>query len=239
MATYDLEQQEQLDQLKAFWKQYGNLITWLLVAALGAYAAWTGYLYWQQQRAQGAGGLYEELDRAATAGDGAKVNQALADLKAKYAGTTFAEHGALLAARAAVSRKAPADANAALQWLIQDGKNPDLVAVARLRLAGQLMDDKKYDEALKVVSAEMPPEFAAAAADRRGDILVAQNKKDEAVKAYQEAYKSMPEDLEYRRFIEGKLTVLGQAPASSTVGTVSPMMQSLPPSLPPGLVPNR
>jgi predicted negative regulator of RcsB-dependent stress response len=239
MATYDLEQQEQLDQLKAFWKQYGNLITWLLVLVMGAYAAWTGYLYWQQQRAQGAGGLYEEMDRAAAAGDGAKVTQALADLKAKYAGTTFAEQGALLAARAAVSRKAPADAAAALQWLIQDGKNPDLVAVARLRLAGQWMDDKKYDEALKLVSAEMPAEFAGAAADRRGDILVALNKKDEAVKAYQEAYKAMPEELEYRRFVEGKLTVLGQAPEGATAGQVSPMMQSLPPSLPPGLVPNR
>ncbi len=237
MATYDLEQQEQLDQLKAFWKQYGNLITWLLVLALSAYAAWTGYLYWQQQRSQGAGGLYEEMDRAAASGDGAKVTQAMADLKAKYAGTTFAEQGALLAARAAVARKAPADATAALQWLIQDGKNPDLVAVARLRLSGQLMDDKRFDEALKVVSAELPPEFAAAAADRRGDILVAQNKKDEALKAYKEAYLAMPEDLEYRRFVEGKLTALGQAPEDGAAAKVSPLMQSLPPSLPPGLVP--
>lgn len=69
MATYDLEQQEQLDQVKHFWKQYGNLITWVLVLALGAYAAWTAYLYWQQKRAIAATGLYEELDRAAASGN--------------------------------------------------------------------------------------------------------------------------------------------------------------------------
>ncbi len=238
MATYDLEQQEQLDQLKAFWKQYGNLITWLLVAALGAYAAWTGYLYWQQQRAQGAGGLYEELDRAATAGDGAKVNQAFADLRDKYAGTTFAEHGALLAARSAVDRKKLDEATADLQWLVKEGKSADLVAVARLRLAGVLMDNKQYDEALKAVSAELPAEYAAAAADRKGDILYALNKKDEAGKAYLVAYKGLGEELEYRRFVEGKLTALGLAPEHGA-NTVSPLAQGLPVGLPPGLAPAR
>ena len=41
MATHlDLEEQEQLDQLKAFWKQYGNLVSWVLIVVLGGYAAW-------------------------------------------------------------------------------------------------------------------------------------------------------------------------------------------------------
>jgi predicted negative regulator of RcsB-dependent stress response len=238
MATYDLEQQEQLDQLKHFWKQYGNLITWLLVAALGAYAAWTGYLYWQQQRAQGAGGLYEELDRAAAAGQADKVKQALADLKAKYAGTTFAEQGALLAARSASAGKKSDDAIAALQWLVREGKSPDLVAVGRLRLAGLLMDNKQYDEALKTLSADLPAEYAAAVADRKGDILFAQNKKDEAGKAYQDAFKAMPEDLEYRRFIEGKLTALGQAPAAPAA-KVAPVNPGQAADMPPGLAPTR
>ena len=48
MATHlDLEEQEQLDQLKAFWKRWGNLITWLLIAVLGAYAAWNGWNLWR------------------------------------------------------------------------------------------------------------------------------------------------------------------------------------------------
>ncbi|MEY4765066.1 MAG: hypothetical protein RI907_1739 [Pseudomonadota bacterium] len=237
MATYDLEQQEQLDQLKAFWKQYGNLITWLLVLALVGYASWTGYLWWQQKQSAGAGALYEELDRAAAAGDATKANQAWADLQSKYPGTTFAQQGALLAARADLARKANGDAILALQWLIKEGKSPDLVAVGRLRLAGIFMDDKKFDEAAKVLEAEFPVEYAAAVADRKGDVLFGQGKKDEAVNAYQTAYKGMADDIEYRRFIEGKLTALGRSPEGTTVAKVNPLMQALPPTLPPGMVP--
>jgi predicted negative regulator of RcsB-dependent stress response len=234
MATYDLEQQEQLDQFKHFWKQYGNLITWVLVLALGGYAAWTGYQYWQQQRATGAGGLYEELDRAAQMGDVTKVNQAFGDLKSKYAGTTFADQGALLAARAGVEKQKPDQAKAALQWLVENGKNKDLVAVGRLRLAGMQMDAKQFDEALKTLSVDLPPEFAPLAQDRTGDIYMAQGKKDEATKAYQAAWKGLDAAVEYRRFVEGKLTALGLPPAPPAP---TPAVPRLPVGVPPGAVP--
>jgi predicted negative regulator of RcsB-dependent stress response len=221
MATYDLEQQEQLDQVKQFWKQYGNLITWVLVLALGAYAAWTGYLYWQQQRAQGAGGLYEELDRAASADDAAKVAQAFTDLRDKYAGTTFSEQGALLAAKVAIDHHQRDAAMADLHWLVDHGKNVNLVAIARLRLAGVLMDGKQYDEALTALDAGLPAEYTPLVEDRRGDIYLAQGKKPEAIKAYRAAWEQMPASLEYRRFIEGKLTALGQAPTPALAPTTS------------------
>lgn len=230
MATYDLEQQEQLDQVKHFWKQYGNLITWVLVLALGGYAAWTGYLYWQRERAVGAGGLYEELDRAAMAGDADKAARAFGDLKARYAGTTFTEQGALLAAKVAVDRQKTDQGKAALQWLVDNGKNANLVAVARLRLAGIQMDAKQHEEALKTLGAEMPEEYAALVADRRGDVLLAQGKKDEAAKAFEQAWKAMDTKVEYRRFVEGKLTALGHAPAPSA-NPVAPA------GMPPGLAP--
>jgi predicted negative regulator of RcsB-dependent stress response len=236
MATYDLEQQEQLDQFKHFWKQYGNLITWTLVAVLGAYAAWTGYLYWQQQRSQGAGGLYEELDRAASANQIDKTQQAFTDLKSKYAGTTFAEQGALLAAKTAADASKTDQAKASLQWLIESGKNANLVAIARLRLAGLQMDAKQFDEALKTLSATVPAEFSALAEDRRGDVYLAQGKKDEAAKAFLAAWKSLDETIEYRRFIEGKLTALGQAPTPPKA-PVSPEAKGASAGLPPGLAP--
>ncbi len=236
MATYDLEQQEQLDQFKHFWKQYGNLITWLLVLVLGAYAAWTGYLYWQQKRAAAAAGLYEEMDRAALASNADKVAQAFADLKANYAGTTFAEQGALLAAKAASELGKPENAKAALQWLVDSGKNANLVSVARLRLAGMQMDAKQYDEALKTLNADVVAEFAPLAADRRGDVLLAQGKKDDAAKAYLEAWKGLDATVEYRRFVEGKLTSLGQSPVMAD-NKVSPTGQAVSAGLPPGIAP--
>lgn len=215
MATYDLEQQEQIDQAKHFWKKYGNLITWTLVIVLAAYAAWTGYLYWQNDRATKAAALYEELDRAALSADVDKTTRVFDDLKA-HAGATYTEQGALLAARVQADAGKTDQARASLQWLVDNGKNEDLVAVARLRLAGLLLDAKQYDAALKLVDAgPLPAEFQALADDRRGDILSAQGKKAEAVKAYQAAYKAMDPAVEYRRFIEGKLTALGKAPAAT------------------------
>lgn len=217
MATYNLEQQEQLDNAKHLWKRYGNLVTWVLVIALGGYAAWTGYLYWQNEKATKAGGLYEELDRSVLAGDADKIARVFNDLKSQYAGTTFAEQGALLAARALADAGKGDQAQASLQWLADNGKNEDLVAVARLRLAGLLLDAKKYDEALKLVDAKLPEEFKPLADDRRGDILASQGKKAEALKAYQAAWKAMDAKVDYRRFIEGKLTALGEPPAPSVV----------------------
>ena len=212
MATFDLEQQEQIDQFKHFWKQWGNLITWLLILVLGGYAAYMGYQYWERERATGAASLYEELDRAVQAGNVDKVGLAFNDLKDKYAGTTFAEQGALLAARASAERQKPDQGKAALQWLVDHGKNENLVAVGRLRLAGMQMDAKQFDEAIKTLGASLPDEFVPLADDRRGDILMAQGKKDEAIKAYQAAWKGLGADVEYRRFVDGKLTALGQAP---------------------------
>ena len=215
MATYDLEQQEQLDQFKHFWNTYGNLITWALVAVVGAYAGWTGYQYWQNERGTKAATLFEELDRANVRVEADKVNRIFADMKDHYAGATYTEHGALLTAQFQVARNKPEEARATLQWLIDNGKTPSLVAVGRLRLAAVLLDLKKYDEALKLVDADVPEEFKPLVADRRGDILQAQGKKDEALKAYQAAFKDMDPTVDYRRFIEGKLTALGAPPAIS------------------------
>jgi predicted negative regulator of RcsB-dependent stress response len=215
MATYDIEQQEQLDQVKHFWKQYGNLITWLLVLALGAYAAWTGYTYWQQKRAVAATGLYEELDRSAGVSDVDRVLQIFSDLKGNYAGTALAEQGALLTAKVASQRK-PEQAIAALQWLAENGKNPSFVDVARLRLAGMQMDAKQYDQALKTLDSGLSEEFKPLADDRRGDIYRAQGKTDDAMKAYKLAWEKLDSSVEYRRFIEGKLTALGDSPMPLT-----------------------
>ena len=93
MATHlDLEEQEQLDALKHFWNKWGNLITWVLIAVLGAYAAWNGWQYWQRRQAAMAAVLYDEIDRAAKAGDTTRVERALVDMKDKYGGTTYAAY---------------------------------------------------------------------------------------------------------------------------------------------------
>ncbi|MEO8298472.1 MAG: tetratricopeptide repeat protein [Burkholderiales bacterium] len=218
MAHLDLEEQEQLDQLKHFWRRYGNLVTWTLVLVLTAYAAWNGWQAWQRNQAAAASGMYAELERAALAGDADRAGKVFADLKDKYPRTTFAEQGGLLAAKAQLDKGQRDAGRASLGWVAEQAGEAEYRAIARLRLAAVLLDDKKPDEALKQLAGDFPKSFQALAADRRGDALQAQGKPAEAVTAYQEAYKALDERLDYRRVVDAKLMALGAATAASGAG---------------------
>jgi predicted negative regulator of RcsB-dependent stress response len=217
MASHlDLEEQEQLDQLKAFWKQYGTLITWVLILALGGYAAWNGWNLWQRDQGAKAGSLYDELDRAAREGDADRATRIFADMKERYPRATFTHQAGLVAARTAAEKGQRDAAKAGLAWVAEHAGEDEYRSIARLRLAGMLLDDKKYDEAMKLVDAVGSPQFAALAADRRGDILLAQGKADEAKAAYQKAWDAMDAKVDYRRVVEAKLNVLGATRAAAS-----------------------
>ena len=214
MATHlDLEEQEQLDALKHFWKQWGHWITWALIVALAAYAGWNGWQYWQRRQATLASALYEEIDRAAQTGDVARVERALADMKDRYGGTVYAAHGALLAARTFNDKDKGPEARAALAWVAEKAPLDALQAVARLRLASLQTGDKAYDEALKTLAANFPESLAPLAADRRGDVLLLQGKRKEAAVEFGKAYQGLDAEAgEYRRLIGYKLNALGIDP---------------------------
>lgn len=218
MAHLDLEEQEQLDQLKQFWKQYGNLITWALVVVVAAYAGWNGWQYWQRRQAAQATALYEEVERFAASGDAARLDRALADMKDKYGRTAQAQQAALLVAAVHATAGRQDAARAALQWVADEAGDEGYKALARLRLAGLLLDSKSYDEALKQLSGNFPAQFAALVADRRGDIYLAQGKKSEAGAEYQKAWRGLEEDNSYRRVVDVKLAALGLSPAAAPAG---------------------
>ncbi|MCG2593691.1 tetratricopeptide repeat protein [Ramlibacter sp. XY19] len=205
----DLEEQEQLDELKHFWNQWGNLITWLLIAVLGSFAAWNGWQYWQRTQAAKASQLYDEVDRAAAGGDTARLQQAVKDIQDKFGGTTYAPQAALLAAKVLADKGQLDAAKADLQWVANEAKDEGYQAVARLRLAGLQAEAKAYDEALKTLSASMPKDFEPLAADRRGDIYNLQGKRDQARAEYTKAWQGMSTAADYRGLVEVKLTSLG------------------------------
>lgn len=213
--AYDLEEQEQIETLKSWWKQYGNLITWLLIAALGAYAAWSGWNYYQRSQAAQAGQLYDEINRAVAAKDTARVLRGAADMRDKFSRTAYAEMAALTAAKAAFDANDLNGAKAQLQWVVDSGRDEEYRALARIRLAGVLLDEKAYDEGLKVLSADVPVAFAGALADRRGDLLMAQNKVAEARAAYQEALQKSDAKSPGRQLIQLKLDAIGGAKAAT------------------------
>jgi predicted negative regulator of RcsB-dependent stress response len=220
MATHlDLEEQEQLDQLKAFWKQYGNLITWLLVVVLGAFAAWNGWNLYQRDQAAKAGALFDELEQAAQHGDSERATRIFADMQSRYPRATFTQQGGLLAARVAADKGQHDAARASLAWVAEHAGEDEYRAIARLRLAGLFLDAAKYDDALKQLDAVDSPQFAALVADRRGDVLLAEGKTAEAQAAYQKAWSAMDPKTDYRRLVEAKLNLLGVQPAASAASS--------------------
>jgi len=216
MATpLDLEEQEQLDELKHFWKTYGNLISWLLIVVMGGYAAWNGYGYWQRSQSAKASALYDEVERAVGVGDVARVERSLADMKDKFGGTLYAQQAALLAAKTFQQKDKPEQAQAALTWVAEKSSDESYAQIARLRLASLLLQSKSYDDALQRLSKPFATAFAPLAADLRGDVLNAQAKPQEAIAAYRDAWQQLEDTNEYRRLVEAKLNALGVDPKAS------------------------
>ncbi len=219
MASHlDLEEQEQLDQLKAFWKRWGNLITWLITAALAAFAAWQGWNWYQRDQAAQASAMYDEFDRAVSAQDLDKATAAAGDLKARFASTGFAAQAGLQVARLQLDKGKADDAKQSLTWVAEQGSESAYRDLARLRLAGLQLDAKAYDDALKTLDAIKSTEFSALVADRRGDALLLQDKRDAAKAEYQKALAGLEKTQDYRRIIEAKLATLGVPTAVETTG---------------------
>ena len=211
-AHLDLEEQEQLDQLKAFWAKWGNLLTWVLIAVLAAYAAWNGWNYWQRRQALQASALFEELERASKAGDHARVERAFADMRAQQPKAALTAQGAFLFAKSQVDLGKPDAARAALEHVAASSGDEGHQALARLRLAALLIEAKNLDAALAQLNAKAPAPFMPLFDDRRGDVLALQGKHQEAVAAYRSAWKALEDRSDYRRLVEVKLVALGIDP---------------------------
>lgn len=222
MATHlDLEEQEQLDQLKAFWKQYGNLITWAITLVLAGFAAWNGWNWWQRDQAVKASAMYEELDRALQAGDADKAGRVFGDLKERYPKTTYTAQAAMQSAKLQYDKGQGDAARAGLAWAADNAGEEEYRDLARLRLAGLQMEAKQYAEAAKTLDAIKLPDFTALQADRRGDLFVLQAKPELARAEYQKAYAAMNNKQDYRRLIEAKLATLGVASADAAASGAS------------------
>lgn len=210
MANHlDLEEQEQLDQLKHFWKQYGNWITWGLIVVLGAVAAWNGFQLWQRNQSTQAAAMFDEVEKVTKAGDPQKAERAFSDMKARFASTVYTQQAALLVAKMNHEAGKPDVSKGILQWLADHAADKGYASIARLRLSALLIESKSYDEALKVLGSGVTDEFSALVDDRRGDIFVLQGKNADAKAAYQKAYTTFESQSEYRRLVGIKLSALG------------------------------
>jgi len=210
--AYDLEEQEKLDALRAWWERYGVLCTSLVVVVVASMLGWRGWQWYQEHQATQAMAYFEALQtEAARAGQdsAARIQAASATLREQFPDSGYASRGALIAAKALQDRDDLEQARAQLSWLAQT--NSALAPLARLRLAGILLAQQQYDQALAQLD-DAPAAFAALYADRRGDVLYAQGKMQQARSAWQQALQAFEaqSDASAAQILQLKIDALGE-----------------------------
>lgn len=209
--AYDIEQQESISALKAWFEENG---TWIIGGALlvvAVVAGGWGWRWYQQRESAAASALYEQYQQAVVAKDAGKARDLAGTLVQQHTSSAYATLAALAQARASLEAGDAAAAKAQLQWVIDKSGNAELAALARVRLAGVLLDEKAYDEGLALLQADPPAAFAAEFSDRRGDLLLAQGKAAEARGAYAKALEQVTAQSPLRSVIQTKLDALPAA----------------------------
>jgi predicted negative regulator of RcsB-dependent stress response len=210
MAAYDLEEQEQIATLKAWWNQYGNLVAIALLLVALVVAGWSGWRWYRASQAANAAQGYAELLVAVRANDTKKVGELAGTLSSRFGGSNYAVLGMLLSAKQHFVAGDAKTAKAQLDWVIANARDPELATVARLRLANVLIDMKAYDEALKALEAPHEKAFAGLVAATRGDVLAAKGAKPEARAAYAAALEQLDkDDAAMRQQVQLRLDALG------------------------------
>jgi len=213
MANHlDLEEQEQLDELKHFWSKYGNVISSVLVVVVVCLAGWNGYQYWQRSQAAQAAVMFDEMNKSLASGDVTKAERTFNDMRERYARVTYTQQAGLALAKMAADAGKADVAKASLQWVAEKSSDEGYAAIAQLRLANVLLDAKQLPEALKALDGVKGENFAALVADRRGDVFLLQGQREQAKTAYLSAYKAFDDRSQYRNLVRVKLNALGAEP---------------------------
>ena len=211
MSNIDLQEQEQLDALKAWWKDNSKWIITVLAVAIVGYAVMAYWKSYQGKQAAEAATLYSEVLKQIASNDPKRINDSVAVLVSKYRGTAYASRAQLLAVQANVQAKDFTQAKSQLEWVIAHASENALQDTARLKLSSILLDEKKFDEALKLLDATHPEAFVGLYSDLKGDVLAAQGKTEDARAAYKLALDKMDSKSSYRNLIQLKLDGLGTA----------------------------
>ncbi|HXZ95670.1 MAG TPA: tetratricopeptide repeat protein [Burkholderiales bacterium] len=206
---YDLQEQEQIDALKAWWKENRRAVIFTVIAAVAGATGVQAWRYNQQTKAQEAAGLYSALQQLVPQNNTKKIHEAAAFIIEKFSSTPYAPRAALIAAKADYQAADMQGAKAQLQWVIDHAAEDELKDIARLRLAAMLLDEKNYTQALQLLEGKHSPAYDVFFSDLKGDVLVAQGKPFEARSAYQAALSQIDKKSAYRQLIQIKLEALG------------------------------
>jgi predicted negative regulator of RcsB-dependent stress response len=211
MAVYNPEEQENIEQLKSWWETYGTLVVVVVAVFIASIAGTQAWNYYKKQKTEQAVELYDSLLQVRGSGDTRKISDAAGLVMESFPSSGYASRAALLSAQASFNSGDLQNAKSRLQWVLDNSQEEELKDMVRLRLAGVLLDEKKYNEALRLLETEHDESFDGLYADRKGDVLAAAGKIEEARAAYQLALAEMGGRGSYHSIVQMKLDALTSA----------------------------
>ena len=207
--AYDLEEQDQLDALKTWWKHNGNKVRGVAILALVGFGGYEGWKFYQYRQSATASVQYQNMAKTDIK-DVAKIRALSAELMDKYSSTPYAGRAAVAVAKLNYQEQDKESAKAQLEWASKNATEDSIRAIALLQLATIQYEEKAYDAALKTLSEKYEATgYAGLFADLKGDVLAAQGKTDEAKAAYKDALTSLDMQGDYYKYTEHKLEALG------------------------------
>ncbi|QEY23224.1 YfgM family protein [Neisseria animalis] len=205
MAAH-LEEQQELDNFKYFWKRTGRWIFALLVIAALGYLGYTMYQRHLVTQNQEAAAVLEQLvEKAQQNADQQQLNADLQTLQENYPKTISAAQATLMAAAAEFDAGRYDVAAGHLNWVLKNQQTPLIQALAAQRLAVVNLQQKKYDEALAALNTKVESDFEPLLLETKGDVYAAQNKKQEALQNYEQALAKLPKEAAGRELLQMKI----------------------------------
>ncbi len=187
MADELKTEEEQIEEFRAWWSQYGAYVIGGVVLGVAALFGWNTMESSQLRTQTEASALYETLADHVSEGRLEEAETVSSQITTDYANTAYVGQSKLAMARLYMDRNRDEDAANALRDLLTLDGFDELKLVGSLRLSKILLYQGKAEEALEVVADPKGQAFAARFAEARGDALVALERFAEARTAYTEA----------------------------------------------------
>lgn len=184
MIDYNKTDDEQAEEIKNWWKENGVSVIAGVALAIAALFAWEYWQKYQITQMETASTLYTTTQ---TTADPAIATKNLEQLQSEYAKSPYASLASLDTAKQQAEKGEYEPAIAALRWVIAHSQDPDLKNIASVRLARVLASTGQYDEALSLTSQTYAASYESVLEEIKGDIYSAQNKVEDARKAYERA----------------------------------------------------
>ena len=209
MATFDLDEQEQLDALQQFWRSYGRIVMAVVLAVVVGFGSTKWWEYQNRTEAQSASATFNKLEAVQTVEDIDLISSLSEEIISEYGDTYYADLARLNLAKTEIDVGNSDGAIKLLRGVVDDSRDSSLVALARLRLAALYVMTEQFDLAMSALDGDADAAMSGLFADIRGDIYAAQDLHDEARGAYQEALSLLQEGNPWADIVQIKIDSLG------------------------------